>query len=211
MTDGDLLLRAIGPERQLSGRGVERLRSFAALVQKWNPTINMVAHSTLGELWHRHIIDSAQLFGCAHQEQRLWLDLGSGGGFPGIVIAILAADMLPGLEVALVESDKRKAVFLSEASRQLGLRTSVLASRIEALEHQGACVVSARALAPVSTLCAHAERHLREGGVCAFLKGASVELEIAEARGSWQFEMERVPSLTDARASALFLRGLKRV
>lgn len=211
MIDEGLLQQALGQGRALSDLSLSRLRQFAELVQKWNPSINIVARSTLGDLWHRHILDSVQLFRCAQPDHRLWLDIGSGGGFPGIVIAVLAADLHPELCVALVESDRRKSVFLSEAFRQLNLSATVHPLRIEALAPQNANVVSARALAPLSVLCGLAVRHLANDGVCAFLKGANSEAEVGHARKDWRFDLDRIDSVTDSRASVLFLRGLSHV
>ncbi|MCF8509910.1 MAG: 16S rRNA (guanine(527)-N(7))-methyltransferase RsmG [Rhodobacteraceae bacterium] len=197
--------------RLVSEDGVKKLERFAELVCRWTTKINLVSRSTIPELWDRHIVDSVQLFSCANEQQRLWLDIGSGGGFPGIVIAVLAEEFTPKLGVTLVESDKRKSVFLSEACRQLGLAATVHCQRSENLAPQAACVVSARALAPLTQLCAHAERHLRSGGTCAFLKGASADDEVVEARKLWKFDLDRLESLTDKRSSVLFLKGLGRV
>jgi 16S rRNA (guanine527-N7)-methyltransferase len=208
MMRNDLIERATGLSGGLSEVSMERLDRFARLVEKWNPSINVVAKSTIGNIWERHILDSIQLFRCAEPDQTSWLDLGSGGGFPGMVIAILAADAMPAMRISLVESDRRKSVFLSECSRQLGLSVDVYPSRIEDLAPQGACVVSARALAPLDSLCGYALRHVRPGGICAFLKGAAVDAEIAEAQKSWRFDLDRVASVTDSRSSILFMRGL---
>jgi 16S rRNA (guanine527-N7)-methyltransferase len=208
--EGDLQ-RALGQGAALTSVSIARLHQFEALVRKWNPSINIVARSTLEDLWHRHIMDSVQLFSCVRPNYRLWLDIGSGGGFPGIVIAILAAGLAPQLRIALVESDKRKSVFLSEAVRQLELSATIYPLRIDELAPQGADVVSARALAPLTTLCGLSVRHLRDDGVCAFLKGANADTEIIEARKDWRFDLDRTASITDSRASALFLRGLRHV
>jgi 16S rRNA (guanine527-N7)-methyltransferase len=208
--EGDLQ-RALVQGAALTSVSIARLHQFEALVRKWNPSINIVARSTLEDLWHRHIMDSVQLFSCVRPNYRLWLDIGSGGGFPGIVIAILAAGLAPQLRIALVESDKRKSVFLSEAVRQLELSATIYPLRIDELAPQGADVVSARALAPLTTLCGLSVRHLRDDGVCAFLKGANADTEIIEARKDWRFDLDRTASITDSRASALFLRGLRHV
>jgi len=204
----DDIERAIGAQARVSDITLDRLVQFEQLVQKWNPTINIVARSTIGDLWDRHILDSIQLFRCASPDQQSWVDLGSGGGFPGIVVAILAAELMPGMHVSLVESDRRKGVFLGECIRQLGLSAAVHSCRIEDLAPQSASVVSARALAPLHVLCGYAFRHVQPGGICAFLKGASVDAEIADAEKIWRFDLDRVPSVTDSRSSILFLRGL---
>lgn len=205
------LARALGSNHRIGAATVGRIEQFIELALKWNSAINLVARSTALQMWERHVIDSAQIFKCASENQRVWLDLGSGGGFPGIVIAVLAAEIFPQLRVSLVESDKRKAVFLSEAGRQLGLKLTVHANRIQDLEPQHADVVSARALAPLEDLCTYAASHLNAGGVCAFPKGASAQEEIETARKTWSFNIDQVASITDSRASVLFLKDLKRV
>lgn len=210
MTREERLGRALGSDLVVSSRLVRRLGLLVDLVQKWNPTINVVGRSTTDQIWERHILDSVQLFSCATANQSLWLDIGSGGGFPGLVIAILADEFLPGLKVALVESDKRKAVFLSEAARQIGIVVAVHACRAETLPPQAADVVSARALAALDDLCGYALRHLKGSGICAFLKGSGAEVEIEAARKAWHFEVDRVSSITDSKASVLFLRDLRR-
>lgn len=203
--------RAVGAEAVASQAVLDRLDQFGLLVEKWNPSINVIAKSTIPTLWDRHILDSLQVFRCARPGIRSWVDLGSGGGFPGIVVAILAADAMPDLHVSLVESDRRKAVFLSVVVRQLRLSATVHAVRIEDLPPQNADVVSARALAPLTLLCGLAFRHLRGDGTCVFLKGAQAENEIAEARKAWRFELDRSESVTDSRSSILILKGLAHV
>lgn len=188
----------------------ERLALFEALVQKWNPAINIVARSALTELWSRHILDSVQIFRFRPAEG-LWLDLGSGGGFPGIVLAILAKQLSPEVRFRLVESDQRKSVFLRECCRQLGLSADILTERIENLEAQNASVVSARALAPLSVLCEYAFRHMVPSGVAVFLKGQQSEAEITEAGRFWKFDLERHASVTSKDASILMIRGLHHV
>lgn len=211
MTRLEEIGRVVGAGFVPTQLALERLDQFVRLIEKWNPSINVIAKSTVASLWERHIVDSLQIFRCAQSGTKNWVDLGSGGGFPGIVVAILAADALPELRVSLVESDRRKAVFLSETIRQLGLSATIHTTRIEDLTPQHADVVSARALAPLSTLCGFAFRHLRDNGVGAFLKGAQAEAEIAEARKAWRFELDQHESVTDSRSSILFLKGLRHV
>lgn len=199
------------PGLNLSQSGLDRLSQFVDLVQRWNPVINIIGKSTASQIWDRHVLDSAQLFRAARADHKLWVDIGSGGGFPGLVIALLADEFLPNLRVALVESDKRKAVFLSEAARQMGLRVAVYPHRVEEVEAQEADVVSARALAPLTDLCSYAQRHLNRTGICAFLKGASAEVELEAAKKLWSFGVDRFVSNTDSKASILLLKDLRRV
>ena len=157
----------------VSRETLDRLFSFCDLVEKWNPAINLISKSGIAEIWNRHIIDSAQLFQQMPDRAREWCDLGSGGGFPGIVLAILAKQLQPNAQVILVESDRRKSVFLAQASRLLDIDVRVKTQRIEELEPQNADVLSARALAPLSDLCGYAYRHLKPDGVAIFPKGAA--------------------------------------
>jgi 16S rRNA (guanine527-N7)-methyltransferase len=188
----------------------ERLAAFAALVRKWNPAINLVSKTDAGQIWQRHILDSAQLFALAPQA-RLWADLGSGGGFPGLVIAILARQHNPGLSVHLMEADRRKATFLAQAIRQLDLTAVLHVTRIDELQPLGADVVSARALAPLPLLCGLAQRHLAVGGVALFPKGEGVAAELRDCAGLWQMEVTQIPSLTRADGVILKIRGLRHV
>jgi 16S rRNA (guanine527-N7)-methyltransferase len=200
------VLAALNVSRETTAR----LDSYAALLAKWNPAINLVAKSTLPDLWTRHILDSAQLLDLAPKGARHWADLGSGGGFPGLVIAILAAEKAPTLRVTLVESDLRKATFLSTVVRECGLTTTVCAERIESLPPLRADVLTARALAPLDGLLAHAERHLAEGGIAIFPKGATHEAELASALEHWRFSVQKHPSRTDSDAVLLVIGDIAR-
>jgi 16S rRNA (guanine527-N7)-methyltransferase len=181
----------------LSGASRDRLELLTRLLQKWNPAINLVAKSSLVDVWQRHIADSAQIFAFRPPAARVWLDIGSGGGFPGLVVAVLAQDLAPELRVELVDSDQRKCVFLQTAVQALGLSVTVTRSRIEALTPRGADVVSARALAPLDQLCRYALPHLAPGGICLLLKGAAIEAELADARKSFNFNVKVSPSVVD--------------
>jgi 16S rRNA (guanine527-N7)-methyltransferase len=187
-----------------------RLDAYATLLTKWNPAINLVARSTLPDLWKRHILDSAQLLDLAPKGARHLVDLGSGGGFPGLVIAILAAEKRPDLRVTLVEADLRKAAFLNAVVRETGLSARVCAARSESLPPLEAEVLSARALAPLTNLIAHAERHLAECGRAIFPKGAAHEAEIAEALERWRFSVQKHPSRTDPEAVLLCIGDIAR-
>lgn len=189
----------------------ERLETYAALLVKWNPAINLVSKSSLADLQTRHFADSAQLFALCPTTARHWVDLGSGGGFPGLVVAILAADVLPDLSVTLVESDARKAAFLATVVRETGILTKVLAERIESLAPLSADVLSARALAPLPQLLAFAERHLAPAGIALFPKGATHRSEIDESLADWRFDLREHPSKTDPLAVILEIEGVSRV
>jgi 16S rRNA (guanine527-N7)-methyltransferase len=181
------------------------------LLEKWNKAINLVSAASLVDVSRRHFLDSAQLFALASAEAKSWVDLGSGGGFPGVVIAILASSVRPDLVVTLIEADSRKAEFLRTVSRETGLAVEVRAVRIEACPPLDADIVSARALAPLASLCAYAHRHLGGNGRCLFMKGARHVEEVENARKSWAFDLEIIPSRSGPDARILQLKNLKRV
>ncbi|WP_068116291.1 16S rRNA (guanine(527)-N(7))-methyltransferase RsmG [Tropicimonas marinistellae] len=203
------MLQAVGQD--VSRETCDRLECHRTLLKKWNPAINLVAPSTIDESWSRHIVDSAQVFAAMPTQARSWLDFGTGGGFPGVVCAILAAELSPHVKFTFVESDKRKCAFLSTVLRETGVSGTVLAERIESLQPRNADVVSARAVAALPELLNYAAPHLAPGGVCLFPKGARVDDEIDAARAYFRFKLERRPSITDSNAVILVLGEIERV
>lgn len=194
----------------VSRETMDRLVIYAGLLGKWNPKINLVANSTLANIWHRHMADSAQIWALAPEGARTWLDIGSGAGFPGLVIAAIAAEKAPELVVTLVESDRRKSVFLQTVAREMGVTAKVITKRIEALEPQKADILSARALAPLTQLFEFAEKHRKTDGICLFPKGARVNSELTEASSCWHMSYETFPSVTDQDAVILRIGEFKR-
>jgi 16S rRNA (guanine527-N7)-methyltransferase len=193
-----------------SAETVQRLERHLSMLVKWNAAINMVAPASLAQAWTRHFQDSIQIFDLRGEGCRHWVDLGSGAGFPGLVVASLAAERAPDMRMTLVESDRRKAEFLRSVSRETGLAVTVLDSRVEAVPPLQADVVSARALAPLPELCAYAARHLAPAGRGIFLKGARAEDELRAAKTRWRFNSRVVPSITEAAASVLVITDLHR-
>lgn len=189
----------------------ERLDVYLALLRKWNRKINLVAPSTLETAWSRHFLDSAQILEMAPQGWTHWVDIGSGGGFPGMVIAVLTADEMPDRQISLIEADTRKATFLRTVARETGAGVNVIADRIEQADPQNADVVSARALAPLPRLLEYVHRHCRPGGTALLMKGAQAQSEVSEARKSWHFDLKESPSLTESQAVILEVRELRGV
>ena len=189
------------------------LTTYEALLRRWQKTINLVAPSTLDDVWHRHFADSAQLWGLRPEVAATWLDLGSGAGFPGLVLAILAAER-GGTRHILVESDTRKAAFVREVAREVGVAVDILCSRIESAEThfkvRTVDCVTARALAPLPRLLPLVAPYFASHTVGLFLKGRDVaaELDAATSEG-WVFVAERRPSLTDKDGSILVLSRLR--
>lgn len=194
-----------------------RLEVYANRLRTWQKKINLVAPATLPALWQRHFADSAQLLNLAPDGSRRWVDLGSGAGFPGLVLAIrLAGRGVEGTRVSLVESDTRKCAFLAEVVRATGLAplvaVDIVNGRIEDPATRAriglAEVVTSRALAPLDRLFALAEPLFEPTTVGLFLKGRGVDEELALAEQRWRFTAELVPSLTDAEGRVVVVRSL---
>lgn len=190
----------------VSRETMDRFDIYHALLEKWTARINLVSKASLDDAWTRHFADSAQLWDLAGRPTGAWLDLGSGAGFPGLVVAILGAS-----RVTLVESDQRKAVFLTTAARACGVPVEVRSERIETLPAISAKTLSARALAPLDTLLGYAEKLRDPTGICLFPKGETVHKEIAEAARRWKFEYRVHPSRTDSKAAIVEIGALARV
>ncbi len=184
------------------------LQKFADLVCKWTPKINLIARSSVETIWDRHILDSVQIYRYAPTGYKKWVDIGSGGGFPGIVMAIIAKSSQPDASFVLIESDQRKSAFLRTAARELGLSVTVLAERIEVVEPLNADVVSARAVTALSGLLPLATRHLAKDGLALLHKGKQAGQEVSDAQQAWSFELEDYPSFTDPEARILAIQRI---
>ncbi|RUQ73882.1 16S rRNA (guanine(527)-N(7))-methyltransferase RsmG [Azospirillum doebereinerae] len=189
----------------VSRETLERLSAYEVLLRKWQPKINLVGPSTLPDLWRRHFLDSAQLFPLLPDATRVLVDLGSGAGFPGLVLAILGVP-----EVHLIESDSRKAVFLREAARAAGVTVTVHNKRIETVTGIEADVVTARALAPLADLLGWSFPFLGSRGTALFLKGQALDDELTAVAGGWTLRSERFDSRSDPTGTILRVSDLDR-
>jgi 16S rRNA (guanine527-N7)-methyltransferase len=198
-------------ELSVSRETLQRLEVYVALLEKWTPKINLISKATIPDIWSRHISDSVQVYRHGPQDFSHWLDLGSGGGMPGLVVAILAAESNSDQMVSLVESDGRKAAFLRTVLRETGVQGQVLCERIETLSPQKADVVSARALADLSALLAYTARHLLPGGIALFSKGVTWQKEVEIARREWSFDLETLKSETEEGSVILRIGDIARV
>ncbi|HVJ76534.1 MAG TPA: 16S rRNA (guanine(527)-N(7))-methyltransferase RsmG [Hyphomicrobium sp.] len=197
---------------EISRETLDRLKTYAQLLVRWQKTINLVAPSTLGDLWHRHFADSAQLWRYRPPEARVWLDIGSGAGFPGLVLAILGAEAGATHHI-LIESDSRKAAFLREVGRETGITVDILGMRIEnpqtCAKVSAVDCITARALAPLPRLLEMSAPYFSPSTLGLFLKGRDVAAEIEQAAESWRFAYELKPSVTDRDARVVLLKALK--
>ena len=202
----DDLQKAAGP---VSRETFDRLQAFEQLFLKWNRSINLAAPSTLDDVWRRHILDSAQLARIAPDATR-WVDLGSGGGFPGLVLGFLLSER-PGATIDLVESNRKKASFLQSVTGQFNLPARVVARRIDdsyvlVPEPQ---IVTARALAALPDLLDLSAPWLTKGARALFHKGRDYRAEVEESAHRWAFDLVEHPSMTDAHGVILEISELR--
>lgn len=204
----DAFAAAFGVSRET----VERLETYANLLLKWRNAVNLVAPGTLDDIWHRHFADSAQLVALAGDDARVWLDLGSGGGFPGLVVAIMLANRR-GSVIHLVESNARKCAFLRDVSRATGATVEIHDTRIETLSGADtvlrADVISARALSPLERLLGQAAPFFGPDSRGLFLKGRNAEQEVRAARRRYAFEATLHPSRTEKSARIVEIAALR--
>ena len=196
----------------VSHETVAKFETYAALLKRWQKTINLVAPSTVDDVWHRHFADSAQLLANAPLAEGHWLDVGTGAGFPGLVLAIMASER-GGTRHTFIESDTRKGAFLREVARTTGTAVEIVTARIELPETaakvgQVQCV-TARALAPLSRLASWVAPYFGGETTGLFLKGRDVSLELDEALKAWDFAYQLLPSVTDDAGRIVKMSGLR--
>lgn len=200
---------AIFDDLDVSRETFERLTQYVELVKRWNPKINLVSRKSLEDIWNRHIKDSVQVYRCAGSFEN-WADLGSGGGFPGMVCAIMAIEDAPDARFTFIESDQRKSAFLRNVARECGTKCTVVSKRIEAVEPLNADILSARALSDLRTLLSFCDRHLGKKGLALLPKGERWKKELEEAREEWKFDVDPITSLTEPQAVILKIKGVSR-
>lgn len=202
---------------RVSRETLERLDVYVGCLRRWNTTINLVSAATIGDVWRRHVLDSAQFAWSAPETPREWADIGAGAGLPGLIVAACFSETAPGTRFTLVEKDERKSAFLSEAARRMGLEPAIVTTRLgteaapaaSALRHRFD-VVSARALAPLDALLALAAPLMAPDAVGLFAKGRSAAGEIAEAGLRWRMNVVSIPSVTEPGSVLLRIGGLRR-
>jgi len=201
---------SFGPEEFAAATGVSRetlahLKAYAELLRDWNARHNLVSPRSLEDLWQRHFWDSAQLARLIPDSAKTMVDLGSGAGFPGLVLAELLRDRV---SVALWEATGKKSAFLQAAAGQMQLSVTVENRRMEDAPDRPFDVITARACAPLPRLLSYAQHFIGPNSVCLFLKGQNVGAELTEAHKSWKMKLRQTPSLTDPSGMILELREL---
>lgn len=191
---------------------LDRLRLYARLLLDWQERLNLVGPSTLPDLWHRHFLDSAQILSLTAERQEelrrpaTWLDLGSGAGFPALIIAIMG-----GGHVHLVEKSPRKCQFLRAVAEATAAPATIHEGRAEDLRLEGIDFITARAFAPLGRLLRLAHPFFAAGTRAYFHKGQSLEEELTEARKSWNMSLAIYPSITDNRGRIIRVEELTHV
>lgn len=192
--------------KSVSRETIEKLEIYISLLQQWNKKINLVSQQGMDQVWKRHVYDSFQLIRYLDSSVKSIADLGSGGGFPGLILA-LSTD----IPVILIESDVRKTIFLREVLRQTKTQATVLCQRIENVNAISADVVTARALTSLTQLLEFSKNILNKNGYCLFLKGRSVNLEIEEAQKNWKINYKTFSSQTNADGVIVKINQFERV
>ncbi len=192
--------------KSVSRETIEKLEIYISLLQQWNKKINLVSQQGMDQVWKRHVYDSFQLIRYLDSSVKSIADLGSGGGFPGLILA-LSTD----IPVILIESDKRKTIFLREVLRQTKTQATVLCQRIENVNAISVDVVTARALTSLTQLLKFSKNILNKNGYCLFLKGRSVNLEIEEAQKDWKINYKTFSSQTNADGVIVKINQFERV
>ncbi|MFN7709516.1 MAG: 16S rRNA (guanine(527)-N(7))-methyltransferase RsmG [Holosporales bacterium] len=185
----------------VSRETMERLEIYERLLLEWAPRINLVARSTFDQVWRRHFLDSLQLASHLPKDGEIIADLGSGAGFPGMVLAIHL-----GCSVTLVEVDAKKIAFLRTVSRETQTPVRLVQQRIETLESLQVDVLTSRACAPLELLLSYAEQHLAMGGTCLFLKGREVDQEIQKIKDINHLDLQQIPSISDCQGTLLKIK-----
>ncbi|MFQ5985067.1 MAG: 16S rRNA (guanine(527)-N(7))-methyltransferase RsmG [Alphaproteobacteria bacterium] len=193
--------RATGVSRET----LARLEAYVVLLKTWQRAVNLVSARSLADVWRRHLLDAAQVFPHLPVPCRRLVDLGSGAGFPGMVLAVLGAE-----GVELVESDSRKCAFLAEVARATGAPVTIHCRRVDELPAAPADAITARALAPLPRLLALSSRFLGPHTRCLFLKGARAGDELTQAGRGWRMRVVRIPSLSDPTGTLLQIDGITR-
>ena len=199
-----LSIEAFQGEAAVDDAALARLRAYADTLIEWNGRMNLVSPNSLIDLWRRHMLDSTQLVPLIPKTAGRHIDIGSGAGFPGLVIAALLGPGV-GLETILLEAIEKKCAFLRAAVTAMGLENhvTVVRGRAEEVSLANADVITARAVAPLVSLLFYSRRLIAKGGICLFPKGRTAADELTEARRSWTIKAEMIPSRSDPSAAII--------
>jgi 16S rRNA (guanine527-N7)-methyltransferase len=204
----ETILRPEDISENVSRETFLRLKIYQDLLETWQKKINLISSGSIPHIWERHFEDSLQLLNYLPLTKKTLVDMGSGAGFPGMVLGIARPETL---DVTLIESDRKKCIFLEIVSRETISPLKIINSRIEDSPEIQADIITARGLAPLTLLFEYAFPLMKEGSFCLFQKGKNVEMEMEVAQKKWEFTLEIFPSLTDSMARILKIKHLKRI
>ncbi len=191
----------------VSRETISRLKVYQALLEKWQPRINLISSHTLSDVWQRHFEDSLQLIKYISDAPQSLVDMGSGAGFPGLVLAL---SYPTSLKVTLIESDVRKSLFMENVSRETNVPVKIISKRIEDVQDIKGDIITARGLSALTKLFEMSFPLMTDSSQCLFLKGKGVDKEIDEAKKNWEFDLEIFLSLTDSTGRILRVKNLRR-
>lgn len=204
-------MKKITDTYNVSRETIDKLKAYEASLHEWQNKFNLVSSASLEDSWNRHFLDSMQLFKYIPESARVLYDFGSGAGFPGMVLAIMAAEKTPYLKVSLIESIKKKTLYLNHVSVLTSTPVEILNQRIENLPPQKADVITSRALTALSDLLGYANRFCDKNTICLFPKGKKHQEEITEARKSWNFDCQIIPSEQSDEGVILIITNLTKL
>ena len=182
----------------VSRETINSLSEYEALLCKWNRKINLVSPNTLADLWVRHFLDCGQIINHVDASGKKWVDVGTGAGFPGLVVAVLLRDRKIDCDIILVEKNTKKVFFLNEVIRKLNLNVKVVNNNIDTIEPLNADILTARAFSELKNLIGLSTRHRKERGVSLFLKGENYRLELDKTLNYWFFDYDVFDSLSNS-------------
>lgn len=187
-----------------------KLKTYQTLLVEWQGKFNLVSKNTIDDAWNRHFLDSVQLFNLIPENTKIMYDFGSGAGFPGMVLAIIANEKMPELEINLVESTSKKTMYLNEVKKQTNTNVNILNSRIENLPLKVADVITSRAMSSLKDLLGYAFPFCHKNTICIFPKGKKYTEELAEAHKFWKFKCQILPSQQSDEGRILIISNISK-
>ena len=188
----------------------DKLKHYQSMLIEWQDKFNLVSSSTLEDAWNRHFLDSAQLFSLIPNQAKILYDFGSGAGFPGMVLAIMANEKMPNLQVSLIESTTKKTLYLNAVKAETNTNVTILNDRIEKLRLPQADVITSRAMASLTELLGYAYRFCKKESLCIFPKGKKYAEELAEAHKHWKFKCQIIASSQSDEGKILVITDLSK-
>ncbi len=189
----------------------DKLKHYQSMLIEWQSKFNLVSSSTLDDAWNRHFLDSVQLFQYIPNQAKVLYDFGSGAGFPGMVLAIMANEKMPDLQVSLIESTTKKTLYLNAVKSETNTNVTILNDRIENLQLPKADVITSRAMASLTELLGYAYKFCKKESVCIFPKGKKYAEELSEAHKRWKFKCQIVASTQSDEGKILIITNLSKV